>query len=214
MKRNILTIIVLILSLPTTTQLVADPLMKQTTSNQVALRTEPPVLLFDSSVLKEEREGQRVFSYSQSTELSEIRKSRICLAEKYKAEQKLLEQELSLANQEKGQGKKGLTYDQNCAIYLLKKSAIEVKVQESLENYHAAKKAYNTQEKNVYKKIKIIIDKIAKRLATSEVVTYDSDTIPTSPYLTYAGHPTIDITAEILETLNKEYANRSSLFSY
>ena len=39
--------------------------------------------------------------------------------------------------------------------------------------------ALTTQEKNVYKKIKVIIDAIAKRLGTSEVISYDSDSTTT-----------------------------------
>lgn len=158
---------------------------------------EQPMLLFDTSVLKEEREGQKVISYSKSTEMSDIRKARALLSDGYKAKQEALKHAQDTAHFTGGHYDKA-THNQRLA-------QIEGEKQAYTEKYHAEKAALNAQEKNVYKKIKVIIDAIAKRLGTSEVVSYDSDSAAMSPYLTYAGHSTIDITEEVLETLNKEY---------
>ncbi len=182
MKKHILTLFLLIFSFPLLAQ---------------------PVLLFDTSVLKEERESQHVILYSRSNEMSNIRKSLVLLAERLKNEKATLAQELEVAG-------RGVCNDQARAIYYPKKADIEGRERACIERYHAEKVALNTQDKNVYKKIKVIIDKIAKRLGTSEVISHDSDSTTTmSPYLTYAGRPTVDITEEVLETLNKEYLTRA-----
>lgn len=166
--------------------------------NQSDLRTERPILLFDTSVLNVARVEQKVMSYSKSNEMSDIRKAFISLREVYNAQGEILRCHLNTAES----NRYNTRYPDAQATYNQRVAEIDALT----EKYHAQKTALNTQEKNVYKKIKIIIDKIAKRWEIIEFISYDSN-VTMSPYLTYIGRPIYDITDEVIETLNKEYRN-------
>ena len=161
---------------------------------------ERPVLLFDTSVLKEEKEGQKVISYSKSNEISDIRKALVSLSEKYKSEYEILK--CCLDNAERSRHNPRDSYAE--ATYNQRKAEMNT----LSEKYHAQKTVLAAQEKNVYKKIKVVIEDIAKRWRwpAIELVSYDSN-VTMLPYLIYVGRRTYDITGEILEALNKEYSN-------